>query len=235
MLDGRSTALKYDGFTSEPIAIDNGFTSEPIAIDNSIGQGDPLSMVLYQYYNTDLLDIPKGGSEDTLAYVDDTILVATADDFPAAHTKLTSMMTRPGGVAEWSKTHNSLLEYSKLALIDFAHRSSTKERTTLQLPERQVEPVKSTKYLGVIIDQTLGWKAQQAHAVDKGSKWATQIRRIAKPTWGITPNVKATVGLGVHMEMLTKHSGLDRNEKGDVPLGNPTLPKDSTEIAESPA
>jgi len=177
MLDGRSTALKYDGFTSEPIAIDNG-----------IGQGDPLSMVLYQYYNADLLDIPKGGSEDALAYVDDTILVATADDFPAAHTKLTSMMTRPGGVAEWSKTHNSPLEYSKLALIDFAHRSSTKERTTLQLPERQVEPVKSTKYLGVIIDQTLGWKAQQAHAVNKGSKWATQIRRIAKPTWGITPN-----------------------------------------------
>jgi hypothetical protein len=45
--------------------------------------------------------------------------------------------------------------------------------------------------------------------------------------------VKATVGLGVHTEMLTKRSGPDGNEKGDVPLGNPTLPKDSTEIAES--
>ena len=42
------------------------------------------------------------------------------------------------------------------------------------------------------------------------------------------------MGLGVHAEMLTKCSGLDRNEKGDVPLGNPTLPEDSTEIAESP-
>jgi hypothetical protein len=37
------------------------------------------------------------------------------------------------------------------------------------------------------------------------------------------------------MERLTKHSGLDGNEKGDVPLGNPTLPEDSAEIAGSPA
>jgi hypothetical protein len=37
------------------------------------------------------------------------------------------------------------------------------------------------------------------------------------------------------METLTKCSSLDGNEKGDVPLGNPTLPEDSTEIAESPA
>jgi hypothetical protein len=49
MLTGRSTSLKYDGYTLEPITI-----------DNSIGQGDPLLMVLYQFYNADLLDILKG-------------------------------------------------------------------------------------------------------------------------------------------------------------------------------
>jgi hypothetical protein len=66
MLDSRSTSLKFDGHTSEPIAIDNG-----------IGQGDPLLMVLYQFYNADLLDILKGKNEDALAYMDDTIMVAT--------------------------------------------------------------------------------------------------------------------------------------------------------------
>ena len=45
----------------------------------------------------------------------------------------------------------------------------------------------NTKYLGVFFDQNLNWKAQQAHAVKKGTKWAAQIRRIAKQTWGITP------------------------------------------------
>ena len=46
MLEGRTMHLKFDDFTSDPINIDNG-----------IGQGDLLSMVLYQYYNADILDI----------------------------------------------------------------------------------------------------------------------------------------------------------------------------------
>jgi hypothetical protein len=176
MLDGRSTLLKFDGYASEPIAIDNG-----------IRQGDPLSIVLYQFYNADLLDIPKGKNEDALAYMDDTIMVATVATFAEAHVSLASMMSREGGVSEWSKTHNSLLEYTKLALIDFAHRSSSKTRSALQLPQRQITPSSSTKYLGVIVDQNLNWKAQQAHAVEKGTKWAAQIRRLTRSTWGLTP------------------------------------------------
>jgi hypothetical protein len=44
--------------------------------------------------------------------------------------------------------------------------------------------------------------------------------------------VKAIVGLDVHAETLTKCSGPDGNEKGNVPLGNPTLPEDLAETAE---
>jgi len=71
--------------------------------------------------------------------------------------------------------------------MDFAHYQSQKTRPPLQLPQRTVKPVISTKYLGVFFDQNLNWKVQQAHAVKKGTQWAAQIRRIAKQTWGITP------------------------------------------------
>jgi hypothetical protein len=148
MLTNRSTTLKYDSHASEPIRLDNG-----------IGQGDPLSMVLYQYYNAVLLDIPRGKNEDALAYVDDTNMLATAETFNKVHTKLADMMGREGGVSEWSKDHNSPLEYLKLALIDFVHRSSGKLRTTLQLPQISIEPSSSTKYLGVMVNQNLNWKA----------------------------------------------------------------------------
>jgi ribonuclease HI len=37
------------------------------------------------------------------------------------------------------------------------------------------------------LDQNLNWNTQQAYTVEKGTKWASQIRRIARPTWGITP------------------------------------------------
>ena len=33
----------------------------------------------------------------------------------------------------------------------------------------------------------MNWKAQHVHTVKKGAKWAAQIQRIARSSWGITP------------------------------------------------
>jgi Reverse transcriptase (RNA-dependent DNA polymerase) len=137
MLRGQSTALKFDGYMLNPIVI-----------DNRIGQGDLLSMVMYQYYNADLLDIPREEGETAIVYMDDLLMAAMANSFEEAHEKLVSMMTREGGVDDWSTAHNFPLEYSKLALINFAHQCSAKTRTPLILPRQTVEPAVSTKYLG---------------------------------------------------------------------------------------
>jgi len=91
-------------------------------------------------------------------------------------------MCREGGVLEWSKMHNSPLEYTMLALIDFAHSQNNKKSEMLHLPQITVKPVGSTKYLGIIFDHNLNWKVQQAYTIGKGLKWAAQIRRIAKTT-----------------------------------------------------
>jgi hypothetical protein len=87
---------------------------------------------------------------------------------------------------EWSKWHNSSIEYSKLALIDFSHPGVKKTRPPLQLPEITVEPTQSAKYLGIVLDQNLNWGPQMAHIRGKGSKWAMQIKRLTRPTWGLT-------------------------------------------------
>ena len=176
LLKERYTALKFDDYLSDKIALNNG-----------IGQGDPLSMILYQYYNADLLDIPKGDKEAASAYVDDAILVATAKDFEKTHEVLADMMTREGGAVDWSNKHNSRFELSKLALIDFAHRNSKKPRPNLTLPNVTLEPSHNTKYLGVYIDQHLAWNIHVAYTLKKGAKWSSQIRRVVAPSWGLTP------------------------------------------------
>lgn len=186
MLEGRSTHLKFDDHISDTIEIDNG-----------IGQGDPLSMVLYQFYNADILDIPSMANEAALAYVDDALILASAPDFDATHNILNNMMTREGGIYDWSTTHNSPLEHSKLALIDFAHRNNSKPRQNLILPNVTIEPSQSTKYLGILIDQHLNWKAQHAYTIEKGTKWTLQIRRITRPSWGITPKYARRLYIGV--------------------------------------
>ena len=141
MLEGRTTHLKFNDHVSDTIEINNG-----------IGQGNPLSMILYQYYNADILDIPAQTNETSIAYVDDALIMAIAPDFEATHRTLLNMMTRPGGIYDWSKTHNSLLEHSKLALINFAHRNNNKERPNLALPNINITPSNSIKYLGFLIN-----------------------------------------------------------------------------------
>ena len=148
MLEGRNTHLRFDDHKSDTIEINNG-----------IGQGDLLSMVLYQYYNADILDIPASDDETALAYVDNALILASAPDFEATHNIISAMMTREGGVYNWSKNHNSPLEHSKLALIDFSHRNNRKTRPDLILPDVTIKPTESTKYLGIMINQYLNWKA----------------------------------------------------------------------------
>jgi hypothetical protein len=176
MLEDRGTMLRFDNHMSELIKLDNG-----------IGQGDPLSMVLYQYYNANILEIPNDSQEAAEAYVDNAILIATAKNFTDAHKILDNMMTRPNRMIEWSKSHNSPIEYSKLALIDFAHCGVKKMCPPFIIQGTTIEPTSSAKYLGIILDQNLNWAPQLAYISGKGSKWSSQIKRLTKPSWGLTP------------------------------------------------
>jgi hypothetical protein len=58
----------------------------------------------------------------------------------------------------------------------------------LQLSQRTVQPANSTKYLGVYFNRNLNWKVHQTYTIEKGTKWAAQIRRLTRLMWGVTPN-----------------------------------------------
>ena len=115
LLENRVSRLKFDDFTSAPMQINNG-----------IGQGDPLSMILYIMYNADLVDIAEGNDELSLGFVDDAIVAVEGDDFHDTTNKIRDIMTRPGGALEWSTDHNSKFELSKLAVM---HLSQKKKRS----------------------------------------------------------------------------------------------------------
>jgi hypothetical protein len=214
LLRDRSTMLKFDDYISEGIPIRNG-----------IGRGDPLSMILYQYYNADLLDIPDNNNESVMAYVDDTILIATGSNFTETHKTLLDMMMCKGGAIDWSDEHHSHFEFSKLALMDFTHCNSKKERPPLKLLNTSLTPVTSAKYLGVHFDQHLEWGAQHDSTLEKGTKWAAQIRRVAAPSWGLTPKHARQVYISIAIPRIlytvdvwgsqVKH-GLTPNKTGKI-------------------
>ena len=83
MLTGHRNQLRFDDYLSGWFDLDNG-----------IVQGDPLSMLLYLFYNADMLDIVQGRQERCLGYVDDMALVAAAGMFKKAHWMLGKMMAK---------------------------------------------------------------------------------------------------------------------------------------------
>ena len=143
MLTGWRTRLKFDNDTLAWFELDNG-----------IRQGDPLSMLLYLYYNSDLLEVPKGRDGLGLGYVDDMALVAIAKDFQEAHRGICHMMTQAGGAVEWSGAHNSRFEATKSVLVDFTC-SKSKQCPPMELSRVILALQPAHKFLGVLLDQEL--------------------------------------------------------------------------------
>lgn len=108
MLTNRQTQLQFDDFTSNPIDLFNGTT-----------QGCPLWMLLYAFYNADLIEIAQGKDEHVSGFVDDGAFLAIANTIDECHSILKNMMEHSGGGFTWSFTHKSPFELSKVAIMDY--------------------------------------------------------------------------------------------------------------------
>jgi ribonuclease HI len=186
-LTGRETVICFDDYRSDPIGIDAG-----------LDQGCSLSGSLYGIYNAPLVEVPKPGrarEEISVAFVDDVALATKGKDFREANGKLEDMMNREGGALEWADSANCEFEIDKFALMGFSKKQIPRPfeprkrqpipRFGITIRGHRLKPTSSTKYLGVIINQSMSWAEQSAAAMAVGMKWVTSCKRIAKPTQGI--------------------------------------------------
>lgn len=109
------------------------------------------------------------------------------------------MVTRPMGALEWSRDHLSKFELDKTGLIVFTNRrivdpihpcrTIAMPRPTVVINGQVIKASQSLKFLGVILDQELKFKAQTDHTAAKGKYWIMQTRRISKTTKGIKAHI----------------------------------------------
>lgn len=199
MLTNRHTRLFFDDFLSNPIPITNGNN-----------QGCPLSMMFYAFYNAGLLELspPNSMDENQFGFVDDVALLATGTTFAETHLKLKNMMERTGGAFEWSENHNSPFEMTKLAaLMNFSPKSP--DSTPLTITHRRadrttiVQAVNSYRFLGVIFDPKLKWKAQHERAAQSAGAWINLVRRLACTASGVSTKGMRQLYLTVAAPKLT--------------------------------
>ena len=185
LLEGKKTRLKFNDFISRLINICNG-----------IGQGNPLSMILYIIYNADLLKmLALLNNEDSIGYIDDAIAITTGINFYEITQTLVCMMTREDRGLTWSLSHNLRFEISKLAILyasqhiqpDLANPRKwiPLDRPPLHLQDKTIKEVESFKYLGIHIDSQLRWTVQAQKGVANATQWIMQFCRLTKILTGI--------------------------------------------------
>ena len=169
----RKTKLMFDGHKSDWILI-----------TNRIGQGDPLSIIIYIIYNADLINIAQEHPNKlTLAFIDDTVFITTGKSTEEMHRTLQDMLEQTGGGFNWSSNHNSKFETNKFALIDF---TPTKQSSCpLNIWGTTIMPSVSHKFLGVIIDKHLSWHQHINYAISKGTAYSLQLHRLTTASKGL--------------------------------------------------
>lgn len=221
MLEGRRTKLRFDDFLSNFLNIENG-----------IGQGCPLSMIIYIIYNADMVNISRPlSSEGAVGYVDDIALLAEGDDFEESTAILKDMMERPGGGLEWSKSHNSRFEMSKVAIMHFSRfRTNGRSRASaprLKIQGTEISVVESYKYLGILMDLELRWKAQEQRTIAKGIQWVALFKRLSRTKYGINSELMRHLYRAVGIPKITYAAEIWYDppripEKGKKRLGSVT-------------
>ena len=181
---GQKTTLVFDDYVSEAFDLGHG-----------LDQGCSLSALGYLFYNAPLLEsVDEGKGEMAVGVIDDVVYLAKGDSFKEAHRKIRRMFMRQGGAKDWARDHCSEFEMSKLALVDFSHEKAHCSQTnkTIPLPRKElrldghtIKPSKSTRYLGVLLDQELRFKEHSSYSLSKGTQWALQSRRLSKPSYGL--------------------------------------------------
>jgi hypothetical protein len=137
----------------------------------------------------------RKSGEDCIGFVDDTTVTAEGADLNDTFAKLEKVMTREGGALEWADTHECTFAVEKFGLMGLTRRKEcdpTKDKKTRPLTRpsininwHAVKPTQSHKFLGVIIDQELRFMEQVNYALQKGSKFIEQYRRLAKLSRGV--------------------------------------------------
>jgi endonuclease/exonuclease/phosphatase (EEP) superfamily protein YafD len=160
----------------------NGAMSEPIDIQAGVPQGSPLSPLLYMFYNADLLDIPKRTKDLAMGFIDDVVYGVGGPTDRANARRLKGMLKE---AEKWRISHGAQFEQSKYILVHFTRNRHRATKARISINGTTIKPSEDARYLGVIFDSKLRFKAHIQYAIKKGTTAALALGSIGRTTWGV--------------------------------------------------
>ena len=142
-------------------------------IRQGVPQGSILGPIMFLLYINDIVNV-----SDNCKYVifaDDTTLIFIDKSIQSLQNKLHQGIKL---IKQWITYNKLLLNISKTNLVYFKSRSDSSELPPVVVDNENIEQVKHTKFLGVMVDEHLNWKQQINSVTLKLSKASGILHRI---------------------------------------------------------
>jgi ribonuclease HI len=159
--------------------------SELMSVETGIPQGSPLSLMLYLFFNADLIEDCQDPNlnAEAVGWVDDGNIItwgATTEEncrnLEATYEKCKA----------WETKHASKFNPSKFSLIHLpsAYMKNINMDSPVQLDGQKVKPVTKCRILGLILDSKLSWDSHIECIEAKTTRSLGALGSLAGSTWG---------------------------------------------------
>jgi len=143
-------------------------------IKQRVPQGSILGPFFFFIYINGLPNLASIGTK-ILLYVDDTSIIVTSPNVENVETKIDNIF---GDINNWFKVNQLILNYNKTYYLQFNTKNSWDYDLKLNYQGNYIKNSSNTKFLGLIIDDPLSWKAHIDQMMSKLNTACFVIRTI---------------------------------------------------------
>ena len=152
----------------------NGTNSEQLPIKCGVPQGSILGPLLFLIYVNDLASVSKYAA--TILFADDTNVIYTGKNHEDVRMQIHRDLK---DISDWFRSNKLALNESKTNYIMFNLKNKRPpENFTIKLNEVELERVKNTKFLGVLISENLKWNDHINYISSKVSRATGILARL---------------------------------------------------------